>query len=108
MKKIMTIMVVLCFFISVPFAIGAGWKVTAIWTPSPDAHSEILVVGGEQQECPQAGSCTFIVAELTGQRVIVRSLNSQGRGVEYEMSPLIEASLPNPASNGYWIISIAD
>lgn len=100
----MLLVVMVLFLIMAPSAFAAGWNVTVSWTPSDNAVSESLFVGVFEQACPQAGTCTFIVAVLTAQPVFVRSYNSQGRYVEYEVGTLIEADLPNPASDALIII----
>jgi len=84
----------------------ADWSVTVNWTPSPDAATEVLLMDGAEQTCPQAGTCSFAVPDLTGQAVVVRSSNIQGGFVDYAAGNLIQVDLPVPASGAVIVITI--
>jgi len=81
----------------------ADWSVTATWLRSvgPNLDYEECqldgVVEGTVQET-EITTCTFIVNDLTGQEVKVRSYNTQGGYVDYVIGTLL--SVPTPASNG--------
>ena len=81
----------------------ADWSVTATWTRSPGPNLDYEecqldgAVKGTVQET-EATTCTFVVNDLTGQEVKVRSYNIQGGFVDYVIGTLL--AVPAPASNG--------
>ena len=81
----------------------ADWSVTATWTRSvgPNLDYEECQLDSAVQCTVQeieATTCTFVVTDLTGQEVLIRSYNTQGAFVDYVIGTLL--AVPAPAANG--------
>lgn len=81
----------------------ADWSVTATWTRSsgPNLDYEECQLD-EAVQCTvqetEAPTCTFVVTDLIGQEVKIRSYNAQGAFVDYGIGALL--AVPAPAANG--------
>jgi len=106
MKKLLISILTIMLVVGISTVALADWSVTVNWTASPDAASEVLLLAGVEQTCPQAGSCVFTVPLLESQSVVVRSSNSQGGFVDYVAGNLLEESLPTPAGDAIIVITI--
>jgi len=88
------------------FSVGiahADWSVTATWTRSsgPNLDYEQCrlddAIKCTVQET-EVTTCTFVVNDLTGQEVVIRSYNTQGGYADYVIGTLL--AVPSPASGG--------
>ena len=82
---------------------NADWSVTATWTRSvgPDLDYEECQLDGVVKctvQETETTTCTFIVTDLSGQEVKIRSYNSQGGFADYVIGTLL--AVPAPATNG--------
>jgi len=87
----------------VPVLACADWSVTATWTRSvgPNLDYEECQLDGAVQctvQETETTTCTFIVTELAGQEVTIRSYNTQGSYADYVIGTLLE--VPAPATGG--------
>jgi len=101
MKKVLVL--VLSFLFLFVGVACADWSVTATWTRSvgPNLDYEECqlnsVVKGTTGNT-EVTTCTFVVSDLTGQEVSIRSFNTQGGYVDYVIGKLF--AVPAPATNG--------
>ena len=99
MKKIVLLA---ALFVLVTFGIAqANWSVTVTWTRSvgPNLASEECRLDGVVKGTvlpTQPTSCQFNVIALSGQQVLIRSINSQG--AYSETTPIALSAIPAPAS----------
>jgi hypothetical protein len=94
---ISTLAMVFIILLNVNFAF-ASCMINATWTPSPNADKEVLLLDGVEQSCPEVGKCDFLIPEISGQEVVIRSFNTQGGYVDYEAKTLDQENLPSPAT----------
>jgi len=100
MKKLF--LAVVAFFFMCGMAC-ADWSVTATWTRSagPNLDYEECQLDGAVQctvQETEPTTCTFVVEDLTGQEVSIRSYNTQGAFVDYVIGTLL--AIPVPAAGG--------
>ena len=109
MKRLLifaSVVLALLAFSPIPSAF-ADWSVTATWTrsigPSLD-YEECQLDGAVQCTIQETDptTCTFIVANLTGQEVKIRSFNTQGAYADYVIGTLL--AVPAPATGGNLVI----
>ena len=100
MKKL--VITLICLFVVFVASTAFGQQecmVKATWTPSVDAHEERFFVDDvEQTSCTNPGKCNFIVDEVAGRVITVRSYNKEGRYVDVEKT-LEREALPQAATN---------
>jgi hypothetical protein len=80
---------------------SADWSVTVTWTRSigPNLDYELTNLDGVTKctvQETESTTCNFTVPALTGQSVVIRSVNSQG-GFS-ETTPVVLSAIPAPAS----------
>jgi len=97
-KKLFLVMALMLAFMGT--AMGA-WSVTATWTRStgPNLDYETILLDAVVQCTVQETentTCTFIVTELAGQLVALRSFNSQGGYADGPSGTLL--AVPAPAT----------
>lgn len=105
MKKVLVLTMI--FLFGVVGIASADWSVTATWTRStgPNLNYEECQLDSAVQCTVQEiepTTCTFVVTDLTGQEVKIRSYNTQGAFIDYVIGTL--SPVPVPASNGTLII----
>lgn len=103
MKKLFAILLGTLLVFSMIGMAQADWSVTATWTRSvgPSLDYEECQLDGTTQcivQETEATTCTFLVANLVGQEVKIRSYNLQGAYADYVIGALLET--PIPATGG--------
>lgn len=103
MKKMRNILMGVIAFFFMCGNVLADWSVTATWTRSigPNLEYEECQLNNVVQctvQKTEETTCTFIVTDLSGQEVKIRSYNTQGAFVDYVIGTLL--AIPSPASNG--------
>jgi len=96
MKKLFLILAILLVLASNAMA---AWSVTATWTRStgPNLDYETILLDAVVQCTVQETentTCTFIVTELAGQLVALRSFNSQGGYADGPSGTLLAVPAP--------------
>ena len=81
----------------------ADWNVSVTWTRSigPNLANEEVRVDTDVKcnVLPAAPTtCSFVLPELTGQQLVIRSINTQGAYSETTPIPLTSLPVPAPAS----------
>lgn len=87
----------------------ADWNVSVTWTRSvgPNlANEEVRVDSGVQCNVLPAAptTCSFTMPTLTGQQLVIRSINSQG--AYSETTPIALTSLPVPAPASGVVVNV--
>lgn len=104
MKKICRFLIGICLVVLLLPALAFGdWSVTATWTRSvgPNLDYEECQLDGIVQCTIQEidrTTCTFIVIDLVGQEIKIRSFNTQGAYADYVIGALL--AVPAPATGG--------
>ena len=99
MKKI----ICLLLLFGLPMLTFADWQVTVTWTRSvgPNLDYEEVFMNAESKcriEETDTTSCSWAVENLSNQEIKIKSTNTQGAWIEYNVGQLFE--VPTPASGG--------
>ena len=105
MKKLACLFSILLIALSVTTAM-ADYRVTATWTPNTDPaadHYELLLDGvGVVPDIPIAeGTANFLVPDITGQSVVLRTWGNTGAPTDYlDTNPIVLIKMQQP-TNGF-------
>jgi hypothetical protein len=105
MKRLVWLCTILSIVLFTTTAI-ADYRVTATWTPNTDTaadHYELLLDGvGVVPDIPIGdGTANFLVPDITGQSVVLRTWGNTGAPTDYlDTNPIVLIKMQQP-TNGF-------